>query len=297
MKKSWSMIGCMLLLGFSTSSAMAEDSDWTIKADLQGEYGSYNKSIKRDSITNAGIIIAADYLDQGGFSLAVNSTTVKYKLAPTINQQSYFASVRYNLHVDGLPGKLMLRLDGHYISNNDVTGNSDGVKIIAPQLAFMNYAKNFYMDIGFAHSSYKNNLTINQYTPTLGFGFNDLADWAQLRAYLIDTSNPLRAQNKSKTAGAELKWTHWFAPSNSLHLYKLQAGILAGERIFAVDGDAAAVYNLADVQRGSASLGLTWNLTDTTHLMVLAGEERYLDNTIANSYSSRFVYIDLSTQW
>jgi hypothetical protein len=112
-------------------------------------------------------------------------------------------------------------------------------------------------------------------------------------------SNPLLAQNKKSTAAAEVKWSHWFAPGNVLALHKMQVGLLAGERVFAVDGDAAAVYNLADVQRGSATLGLTWKTSDNSHIMLLGGQERYLysNGTIANNYISRFGYVDASVQW
>jgi len=57
------------------------------------------------------------------------------------------------------------------------------------------------------------------------------------------------------------------------------------------------VYNLADVQRGSASLALQWRLSEAMHIILLAGNERYLDNSIGNSYDSRIVYMNISGQW
>jgi len=289
--------GVVLACCLAVPTLATANDDWRITSDVQAQFGSYSKSLLRDNVSSAGAIVAADYLDKAGFTVAGSGTKVKFKTTPTITQQSYFLSGRYHLFLDALPGILTLRLDGHAINNNDTTGNTDGVRVIAPQLSFTNFDKTWYVDLGYARSTYKNNLTLNQYTPTLGLGFNEQADWLQVRGYLIDVSNPARAQNKKSTAAGEVKWSHWFAPGNVLALHKMQLGLLAGERVFAVDGDAAAIYNLADVQRGSATLGLTWKTSDNSHIMVLGGQERYLDNTIGNSYTSRFGYVDASVQW
>lgn len=292
-------LGCAAAVILSSASpiAMAQEGDWEVRTDIQANYGSYSKSVLRDNISSAGMILTADYLEQSGFSLAANASKVQFKTAPAISQQSYFASGHLHSNIDGLPGTLSFRLDGHYISNNDISGNTDGVSVFAPQISFTDFEKSYYIDIGYARSSYKNQLTINQYTPTIGFGFNEQADWLQLRGYFISPSNAARAQNKSSTTAAEIKWSHWFAPDNMLKLHQMRLNVLAGERIYAVDGDAAAVYNLADVQRGSVSLGLQWRISDAAKWLLLAGQESFLDNTINNSYNSRFIYSDISITW
>jgi len=287
---------CVGMLGMQ-QSALAESGDWQIKADTQASYGNYSSSVKRKSLSSAGVILSADYLEKGGFSLGGNYTKLKFNAGSTLNQQAVYGNIRYNVYLDALPGALTLRLDGHAINNNDTTGNTDNVKVIAPQISFLNYAKTFYVDLGYARSSYKNNLSVDQWTPTLGLGFNEGSDWLQVRGYFIKPSNKLRAQNVSRTSAADIKWTHWLAPDAWSGLEKVQLAGLFGDRIYAVDGDAAAVYNLADVQKGSLSLALQWRLSQSLHLMLAAGNERYLDNTINDSYNNRFAYIDLTTQW
>jgi len=287
---------CVGMLGMQ-GNALAESADWQVKSDVQGSYGKYSGSIKRKSLLSAGAIISADYLEKGGFSLGGNYTKLTFNAGSNLNQQSVYGSIHYNVYLDALPGPLTLRLDGHGINNNDTTGNTDNVKVIAPQISFLNYSKTFYIDLGYARSSYKNNLTVDQWTPTLGMGFNDGADWLQVRGYFIKPSNKLRAQNVSRTSAADVKLTHWLAPDAWLGLEKVQLAGLFGDRIYAVDGDAAAVYNLADVQKGSVSLALQWKLSQSLHLMLAAGNERYLDNTINDSYNNRYAYINLSTQW
>ncbi len=290
-------LGAMMTLFVGGHAVHAAEGDWSVKTDLQAMYGNYSGSLQRNSLSSSGVIVSADYLDKGGFSLAANFTRLTYKASNAINQQGYFANGRYKLYLDSLPGPLTLMLNGHYINNNDITGNTDNVKVISPQVSFINYAKTFYVDFGYARSKYQHNLSVNQYTPTLGIGLNNGADWVQARGYLIQVSNPLRAQNKSSTSAIDVKWSHWFAPGSWHHMEKMQLAGLFGERIYAVDNDAAAVYNLADIQRGSLSLSLQWRLTESLHLMVIGGNERYLNNVIGNAYNNRFAYIDFTTNW
>ncbi len=295
--------GLLIMAGVITTAmsiqqmVFAADGDWEVKTDIQGLYGNYSGSLQRSSLSSGGLILSADYLDKGGFSLAANYTRLTFKVGNSINQQGYFANARYKLYFDALPGPLTLMMNGHFINNNDITGNTDNVKVVAPQISFLNYAKTFYIDFGYAHSVYQNNLSVEQFTPTLGFGLNQGADWFQARGWFIKPSNRQRAQNKSSTSATDVKWTHWFAPGSWHHLEKMQLNGLFGERIYAVDNDAAAVYNIADIQRGSLSLALQWRITESLHLMLIGGNERYLNNTIGNSYNNRFAYIDISKSW
>lgn len=279
-------------------TALAAESAWSTKTDVQAIYGSYGSAASRDAISGGGLILRSDYLEQGGFALGANYTKLAFKNGTSsINQQSFYASLHYNLYLDALPGPLTLRLDGHGINNNDSSGDTDNVRVVAPQLSFLNYDKTFYADLGYAYSIYQNSLNVHQFTPTLGFGFNAQSDWLRLRGYFILPSNAARAQNKNSTAALEAKWTHWFAPGGWHRLESIQLSGLVGERIYAVDHDAATVYNLADIQRGSISLALQWRITEAVSLMLMAGNENYLDNTTADAYNNRYGYLNLSTQW
>jgi len=289
----------LVLTGMHPNSALAEG-DWSVKTDVQAMYGGYNGSPTRSSIRSGGVILSADYLDDWGFSIGETYTLLKFKAASAIkdiNQQATYASLHYNVYLDSLPGPLSLRLDGHIIGNNDVTGDTDNVRVVAPQLSFLNYSKTFYVDMGYAYSKYKNNLTVQQFTPTVGFAFNNQADWIQVRGFFIKPSNALRAQNTSSTTAVDVKLTHWFAPASAFVPEKVQIGALLGERIYAVDGDAAAVYNLADVQRGSGTFNTQWKLPNDFSLMLLAGYEAYQNKNVNNNYSNRFAFVSISRQW
>jgi len=296
-RRLFMMAGLLTSVMTMQQLSVAAEGDWSVKTDVQALYGNYSGSQQRSSLSSGGLILSSDYLEKGGFSLAANGTRLVFKTGNNINQQGYYANARYNLYFDALPGPMTLRLDGHLINNNDISGNTDNVKVIALQISFINYAKTFYVDLGYARSSYQNNLHVDQFTPTLGFGFNGGADWFQVRGFFIKPSNRLRAQNKGSTAAVDVKWSHWFAPGAWHRVEKMQLGGLFGERIYAVDNDAAAVYNLADIQRGSLSLSLQWKLAESLHLMLMGGNERYLNNTIGDSYNNRFAYIDISKSW
>jgi len=288
---------CFISAMIFIPSLSSAGENWSVKTDIQGLYSNYSGSQQRKSLSNSGVIISADYLDKGGFSIAANYSKLALNTGNNITQQGYFANARYNLYFDALPGPLTVQINGHFINNNDVSRNTDNVNVIAPQVSFLNYAKTFYLDVGYARSTYQNNLTVDQFTPTLGFAFNQKNDWFQMRGFFIKPSNPLRAQNKNSTSAADIKWSHWFAPGAWHRIEKMQLGALVGERIYAVDNDAAAVYNLSDIQRGSVSLALQWRLSESTKLMLMGGNERYLNNVINDSYNNRFAYIDLSKTW
>lgn len=270
--------------------------DWKIQADAQGMYAQYSGSSTRKNISSEGVLLRADYLDSGGFTLGTTATQLQFK-ATTLTQQGVYASANKHLYLDALPGVLTLRMDGHYISNNDVTGSSNRVKVYAPQVSFLNYRKSFYADLGYAYSSYPKGLSVSQLTPTLGLGFNQAADWLQMRVYWVKPSNAAQAQNISSTTALESKWTHWFAPSNAWIPQKMDVGALFGQRIYAVDGDAAAVYNIADVQQGSISLASQWRISESAHLMLAAGNERYRNKFISETYDSRYIYLDVKGAW
>ncbi len=286
----------VIALALTTGAAIAAG-EWSATLGGQAAYGSYAGADQRDSWTSAGAILSADYMEKGGYTLGVTRTDVKGRNGVAdIGQNALFASGRLNFTPDKLPGRLTARLDLHGIGNDDITGDSDNVRVVAPQLSYLSFDKRNYVDLGYARSSYNNNLTVNQWTPTVGFGFNQGGDWLQLRGWFIDPSNTARAQGKNSTAALETKWTHWLAP-NMLGIDNIKANLLLGERVYAVDGDAGSVSNLSDIQRGGASLGAEWKLGRTSKLLLQLGQDRYRNATLADDYKSNYGYVWLSTQW
>jgi hypothetical protein len=303
MKRIFAVVLATAAIG-AAPQAVAEDGDWQVKTDLQALYGPYQGSEERDTLANAGVFLHADYLEQGGISLGYNRTTVGFKdSSADIDQDQFYASVRYSLTPDWARGRIGLRIDGHRIDNNDDVNGTGDLGIVAPQLSYLNLDKTFYADMGYARSSYGDalpsgsDLTVDQLTPTLGFGFNEARDWIQVRAYLIDFSRPGRAQGKSDTAAVEAKWTHWFDGRGMLGLDNVVVTALGGERLYAVDPDSAVVFNVADVQKASGSLAGQWRIDDRNQLMLQLGYETYTNEAIADDYGSPYLYFDFTHTW
>jgi hypothetical protein len=305
---NWSM----LLLGLSSfCSAYADEtadlpeiSKWKMSSSPQLLYSSFSGATSRESLLSAGVGFDAQYLEQGGLSASIASTQLTLKTAASatttnLNQTDGSLSGRMNFTPDFLSGRLTLRTDILRADNNDASNETNNVNVIAPQVSYLNYAKTFYLDLGYARSSYgdsangNGSLMVTQWTPTFGFGFNEGGDWLQLRAYNITPSNPARAQNYSSTNAGEVKWTHFFYPDGFIP-EQIQLGALFGKRIYAVDG--TSIYNLADMQEGGASLGAQWLLAQDTHLFVQAGHNLYNAGAGSN-YSGSYAYFSLINQW
>lgn len=291
---------CLIVavIGLSPLTSQAAD-EWTTTLGAQAVAGAYNGADQRDRLSVYGLSLSADYLERAGFSLGLTHSGVKGKNgAADIKQNAAFASSRMHMTPDGLQGRLSLRLDLHAIDNDDATRNTDSVYALAPQVSYLSYDKQRYYDLGYARSIYKNSLSLNQFTPTLGIGFNDGADWLQFRAWFIKSSNAARSQGKTSTSALETKWTHWLG-SNPAGIDNIKAGLVVGERIYTVDGDAGSVANLSDIHRGGFNLGAEWKLGKDAALLAMIGRDRFrnADLTPADDYSLNYVYLWLSGQW
>lgn len=294
----------IMLLAASGLSAQSTDGPWFGSVDVQGLLSSYSGNTTRDTFRNFGVFIRGEYLERAGVTAGYQRTALGFTDGDRdIAQDNLFLSGRWSTTPDWASGRITWRLDGHVISNDDASGETDDVTVVAPQVSYLNYSRTLYLDLGFAASSYgdgrlsSESLDIDQWTPTLGFGFNEQRDWLQLRAYLIEPSIPGRARGKDDTAALELKWTHWNAGGRLLGLDNVRTSVMLGERIFAVDPDAGGIYNLSDLQTGGVSLGGEWALSERDRLLLLLGVEEYENGDIAGEYRNSFVYLSFSHRW
>lgn len=282
--------------------------DWTLRLTPQGLYSSFSGSATRDYLWSYGAALDMQYLERGGVSLGAEHTDLHAKAGGrSISQNSAFVSGYVHLTPDSLPGRLTLRMDVLGANNNDVTNETDQVRVWAPQVSFMNRSKSLYLDVGYAESRYgdsttpgRGSLRVRQWTPTVGIGFNGGADWLQLRLYDVRNDNALRSASKSKTTAVEGKWIHYFKPRGWIP-EQLQLGVLGGERIYAVDPDTRALYNLSDLHKGGVTLGAHWKLGTNTRLMLSTGYNRFeavaAPGAAATTYTGAYVYSGLSFQW
>ncbi len=323
------------------SSHVWSDGDWYGKGGVEALERSYSSSVYYDDLAGFGVYAAADYLEKASFIAGYNYNKRQYKSglagAPSDMKESIvFLGASGNYYLDNIPGKLTLRLDGYvgqdkynnYSVPAPMGGGTQNVSIkdkftvLNPSVAFLNHTKTFYLDLGFAYSTYKSNdsannninithpkkniivggsttddITVTQWTPTIGLGFNRAVDWLQFRSYLIHYSSSNRVDFKDSTSALETKWIHWFSSNSFLGVESASFTLLAGERIYAVDRDSYSLYSFADMQKSSLALSAKWKLDDQLSLIIQAGYENNEDIIDNNNYSSSYLYGQLSKNW
>lgn len=283
--------------------AQAQSSDaWQVSAGAQGFAGDYQESVERATITAAGFTFSAEQPSSGGFSLNYSRNWLDfYAPGADSEENSWFLSGR-KYFIDDSNGTLTLRLDGYWVDDSQQAESENDVWAVAPQMSFINGSRTVYFDLGIAYSIYGDSATVRddlrvvQFTPTLGLGSSSLTDWFQFRGYFILPSNANRAQQQDSAAALEVKYTHWYV-DKPLGLYALQAGFVAGERVYAVDHDAAAVYNLADLQTGSMTVSGQWQWFRATNVTTLLGYDQFDNQSIGDSYGRVFFYLGINQTW
>lgn len=298
-----SAIASMLALGLSLASAAKAQGSWFARIDLQHFVSQYSgTTTSRDSLGNTGFFLRADYLERGGFTIGYNRTVLRLDDGGDVGQDNVFLSGRVALTPDGLDGRITLRADVYDIAN-DATDEADEVTAGTMQISYLNFAESFYVDLGFTNSQYRGSQApagrpdIRQLTPTIGFALNQQSDWLQLRGYFVDVSKASGANLPDSTSAVELKWTHWLRPNAFLNLDNLRFSVLVGERQLAVDHDAATIFNLAELQTGTLSVGGEWVFAERNRLMLLIGVEEYESRQGLDPYRGPFLYLNFAHEW
>jgi hypothetical protein len=327
---------CLCLSGlWFTSNSQASDS-WSFEFLPQLWYGSYQDSITMDSILSYGFYTSADYDERNGFTFGYTQSNIAGKagtadvIGADTDETAIFLSGHYTIFSASASGNITLRLDGYSVKDkNTITettvppgggmGGNDRVGItytdnIAAgfaQISFMNRVENYYLDVGYALSSYEydsadveHNNKVKQITPTAGLAFNEQYDWLQARAYIIRLQHGENTNNQKSSNALELQWTHWFDQQAPFGLDSIGINTVIGERISAVDPDASEIYSLSDRQNGSISFVMNWQPNEQFGVSSVVGYDEYTDflanesDTITDDdYSIIYAYVSFSIAW
>lgn len=286
-----------LALACALLSDPSRADDWYFNTAATFTQGVYTNSQLRETLTDIGAVVSAEYLDRGGLTLGLNQIFIGMTGVETTSQQTQMLSGRLPFWLDSLPGKWSARLDLHHLDNNDPTGATAGVYAMAPQLSWLAEDASVYADLGYAQSRYTNGLSPIQLTPTVGFAFNDMSEWLQIRGYQVLGLDATLASNRTATTAVDVKWTHYLRPASPFVPRSMALNVSVGERIFAVDMDAQSVANLTDVNTGAVSLWSNWKLTDSSDLLVVLGQSRFENVTSNYNYQLNVAYASISTKW
>lgn len=291
-----------LLLFFVVTCAKAGDI-WSFNVAPQGLSGNYDNSPFREKTYSEGVLLNLQYLERFAILYGYFPLQLYYKHdIPALYQKTDYLSLRDMRTPDFLSGWLTLRLDGYKISNDDPTHESDDVNVIAPIISYINYDKTYYLDFGYAGSWYgeshigRGGLNVSQYTPTVGFGFNDSTNWLRLRVYDIHPSDYIRSEKYHHTDGLEVTFSHYILYYPFYVPNRIDAELFIGKRVYAVDNDALVVYNLGDVQTNGMYLQAQWRVTSYMDLLVNGGQQSYttlvFDDRIP--YTLNYIYAGLT---
>jgi len=304
----------------ATSQVNADTNNtWISTITPQAYFQSYNGTTTRDNSYNAGAYVMGNYLDSSTVIAGYNFTLVNLGNSASITEHLFYASGRHNLFPDALPGKMTLRLDLYggnstfeYRVSNPPTGmkkrntmstsnlaqQSTSVSVLQPIVSFINYNKTLYFDLGYARSNYTRDpdATVNQLTPTAAIGWNESYDWLQLRAYLINVDESNGVYNDDHYNSQELTYTHWFSDGATPRPDFARIAVLTGERILAVDPDAAVVHSTGDKQTGSVTISVQWKTSDSNRILALVSSNKYENDIAADKYTGLLFYINVQHQ-
>jgi len=263
--------------------------------------GNYKDSLTMGSQHGSGLRVTGEYNQKWGVTGGLQSTRINMEpitQTATQNQDNWLLSGYVHTPSTRLPGRWTLQLDGHQIHNDDKTGQSDGVRVIAPQITWLSYSQPLKLDLGYASSSYRNTSTVHQLSYGLGFGFNQNQDWIQARGYLINNLDPINTLGQTSTRGAEVKLTHFLRSQTSWVPSSLTLGLERGKKVHAVDMQTQTVYNLPMVNEGGESIAATWMLTSQTNLSLQANHTKYHSESVsAHNFKLNTLSAQIATAW
>lgn len=178
--------------------------------------------------------------------------------------------------------------------------NEESLWIVNPKISYLNQAKTFYLDAGFSRSEYQadqqpeRDVSVTQFSPAIGFAFNQQYDWLQFRYFGIQLSTDTRTPGVKSSHALSTTWTHWLANRPKPGFESITLNLLLGERLFAVEQDVRTFYYTNDQQQGSLIAGVNGWLSKRIQCSGYIGLERYKDLSTQSDYDDVFLTFNLS---
>jgi hypothetical protein len=270
---------CKLVAGLSlvtfTSSTFAQDA-WKFTGTLTSMQGDYKDALTMNSQSGKGLKVTSEYKEQWGLTAGLQSTRINSpQPIPETRQDNWLLSGHVHIPSQISPGRWTLQIDGHQINNNTKVGNSDGVRVIAPQIAWLSSQIPLKLDISYASSSYRDMPTVHQISSGIGFGFNNNRNWLQIRGYVINQLDSTHSLSYATTRASEVKLTQFFPQNVSLIPTSITVGFERGQKIYNVDMLTQTVYNLPMLNEGGESIAANWKISQDSDFVLHASTTRY----------------------
>ena len=305
---AWLVLSCLPLPAAAVSA-------WQLSASANGGFSGYQDSQRADSQYEFSVFVDGQYLDGlgvgGGYIHQDRSAPSNSSL---VNNVAYLG-IWKALYVDAIPGKVTILLDAYSVNGNGSVSQgkgkgtpatsppeTDDIDVVNPTIAYINEDKNLGFELSYAGSRLTSDtgnladVSVRQWAPALALYMNERYDRIRIKHYAIDLSNDSRAAGVTRTNATEIKWTHWGRVSGA-GLRDVQVSLLAGERLYGIDRDARRVDSYAEILTGTANIGATWGLTQSSVFYTFAGLERYKDPDDGSKYTAAYVYLGARKQW
>lgn len=263
----------------ASNTLLAQDGLWKLNSSLSTVTGNYQNSITINDQQGTNLYLTGEYNNQWGVSAGYLSTRIGMKpISPqpsTVQQENWLLSGYRYAPSSLAAGRWTLQLDAHQIHNNTSQGDSDGVRVIAPQVAWTSFEYPLKLNLSYAFSHYKDSPTTHQISSGVGFGFNQNKNWFQLNFVTINNLDPIRSQSQTSTQGVDAKLIQFLNRQTLWAPSSITVGIERGQKFHAVDMSTQSVYNLPMINQGGENIAATWTLSSTNTLNLQVNQTRY----------------------
>jgi hypothetical protein len=258
--------------------ASRAENDWKFNTAITAMTGNYTDSLTMNSQHGTGLRLVGAYKDQWGITAGLQSTRIN--MAPitqtsTQNQDNWLISAHKHAPSNDGTGRWTFRIDTHMINNDTRVGDSDGVRVIAPQVSWLSYTLPLKLDLSYARSAYKGSANTNQISSGIGWGFNQNQNWIQARSIIVSNLNPEHSLGQSSTHGADFKLTQFLAPRSGWTPTSITLGLERGKKFHEVDMLSQTVYNLPMRNEGGENIAASWKISGQSEFNIQASRNRY----------------------
>ena len=280
--------------------AVAQDS-WQVNAAVNAMTGDYDGSRVMRKQHGLGVRLNAERLNQGGFSVGLQSTHIDMQpLVPkaTQDQNNWLLSGYAYTPSPSLSGRFKWQLDVHRVLNDALQGNSDGVTAVVPQLSWVSFDRPLTFDLSYAQSRYPNTRTIHQISPGVGFGLNNNQNWFQIRGYLIHNLEPGVSMGMTSSHATDFRLIQLFQSPSPWVPQSVTLGLERGKKIYFVDAVTQTVHNVPMRNDGGESIAAIWNLGQKTQLKLQFQQTCYFSNGYtAHDFTLKTLSAQVARDW
>ena len=289
------------LWAMTLSAQVSAQDAWQWRTAVSAMSGHYADSMTLKNQSGLGLRISAEKDQTWGLTTGLQTTRIDMQpIVPTGQQiqDNWLLSAWVHAPSTAWPGRWTFQLDTYKSTHNASSSNSSDVRTWAPKITWLAFGQALKMDLGYAHSKYKDTDPIHQVSASVAVGFNDAKDWIQVRSTHINHLTPALALGHSRTRATDVKLTHLLSPHAAWTPTSITWGLERGQKIYALDVDAQYIYNLPMLNRGGENIAGTWKLNPQTTLNVQLSKNKYTaDQPFTHSFTSSTLGIQLAKVW